>query len=161
MKLYEIREELSVLLDSVDFDDDAGKEAIEKMNTAFKDRAGEIIRYALNLKADAEQMKAHCDAITQKREKIEQKSKRILDYVLQQMKMADISEIKDDNALFVAKIAKNPPSVVADLGAIDKNWIKVEQVEKIDKKGIIAHWKETGETPAGCEIVQVERLSIK
>ena len=137
------------------------KEAIEKMSTAFKDKAAEIIRYALNLKADAEQMKTHCDAITQKREKIEQKSKRILDYVLQQMKMADIAEIKDDNALFVAKIAKNPPSVVADLSTIDRDWIKVEQVEQIDKKGIIAHWKETGETPSGCEIVQGERLSIK
>lgn len=161
MKLYEIQQELAILLDSVDFDDDAGLVAIEKIRDDFKNRASDIIRYALNLKADAEQMKAHCDAIMQKKEKTERKAQRIFDYVLQQMKLADIVEIKDAQALFVAKIVKNPPSVVVDASAIDNKWVKVEQVEKIDKKSILAHWKETGETPTGCEIVQNERLSIK
>lgn len=157
MKLYEISQELHNALENAD------DEMLPELLQQFNDNANDLLRYTLNLRVDCEKIKEHCDTLTAKRKRIENKIDAIQAYILNEMQVNGISSIKDKDGLFIAKLAKNPPSVqVVDENAIPPEFVQVETVKKIDKKAILQHAKDTGEIVAGVEIVtDKQRLSIK
>ena len=164
LKLYEITADFQALI--ADFDSEENGDIIGKLNALnadFQSKANDCIAYALNLKAQAAAIKAHCDDLTAKRKAYEQRVERLLDYVLHNMKAVGLTEIQDKGGLFTAKVAKNPPSVnVLNADEISSEFVKVEQVSSIDKKAILQHFKATGEIVAGVEIItNKQRLSIK
>ena len=164
MELYKITAEFNALI--ADFDGNTDDEFLSKLNglnADFKSKANNCISYALNLKAQSAAIKAHCDELTAKRKRYEERAEKLLDYVLHNMKAVGLTEIKDKDGLFTAKIAKNPPSVqVVDENAVPPEFVQVETVVKIDKKAILQHAKDTGEVVSGVEIVtDKQRLSIK
>ena len=164
MKLYKITAEFQTLI--ADFDGNSDDDFLDKLNSLnadFISKANDCINYALNLKSDAIAIKNHCDEMTQKRKTYEQRAEKLLDYVLHNMQAVGVSEIKDRGGLYVAKTAKNPPSVnILQPEKIPPEFKAVETVEKIDKKAILQHIKDTGEVVAGVEIVtDKQRLSIK
>lgn len=164
MELYKITAEFNALI--ADFDGNTDDEFLSKLNglnADFQSKANNCISYALNLKAQAAAIKAHCDDLTAKRKTYEQRADKLLDYVLHNMKAVGLTEIKDSGGLYTAKVAKNPPSVnVLNADEISSEFVKVEQVSSIDKKAILQHFKATGEIVAGVEIVtDKQRLSIK
>lgn len=157
MKLYEITQELHTALENAD------DEMLPELLQQFNDKANDLLRYTLNLRVDCEKIKEHCDTLTAKRKRIESRIDAIQLYILNEMQVNNIQSIKDKDGLFVAKIAKNPPSVqVVDENAIPPEFVQVENVIKVDKKAILQHAKDTGEIIAGVEIVtDRQRLSIK
>ena len=157
MKLYEISQELHNALENAD------DENLPELLQQFNDKANDLLRYTLNLRVDCDKIKEHCDTLTAKRKRIENKIDAIQAYILNEMQVNGISSIKDKDGLFVAKLAKNPPSVqVVDETAVPPEFVQVETVKKIDKKAILQHAKDTGEIVAGVEIVtDRQRLSIK
>ena len=157
MKLYEITQELHTALENAD------DEMLPELLQQFNDKANDLLRYTLNLRVDCEKIKEHCDTLTAKRKRIESRIDAIQLYILNEMQVNGISSIKDKDGLFIAKIAKNPPSVqVVDENAIPPEFVQVENVIKVDKKAILQHAKDTGEIVAGVEIVtDKQRLSIK
>lgn len=157
MKLYEITQELHNALEFADVD------VLPELLQQFNDKANDLLRYTLNLRVDCDKIKEHCDTLTAKRKRIENKIDAIQAYVLNEMQVNGISSIKDKDGLFIAKLAKNPPSVqVVDETVIPPEFVQVETVKKIDKKAILQHAKDTGEIVAGCEIItDKQRLSIK
>ena len=157
MKLYEISQELHNALENAD------DENLPELLQQFNDKANDLLRYTLNLRVDCEKIKEHCDTLTAKRKRIENKIDAIQLYILNEMQVNGISSIKDKDGLFIAKLAKNPPSVqVVDENAVPPEFVQVETVKKIDKKAILQHAKDTGEIVAGVEIVtDKQRLSIK
>ena len=157
MKLYEISQELHNALEFADVD------VLPELLQQFNNKANDLLRYTLNLRVDCEKIKEHCDVLTAKRKRIENKIDAIQAYVLNEMQVNGISSIKDKDGLFIAKLAKNPPSVqVVDENAVPIEFVQVETVKKIDKKAILQHAKDTGEIVAGVEIVtDKQRLSIK
>lgn len=157
MKLYEISQELHNALEYADV------EMLPELLQQFNDKANDLLRYTLNLSVDCEKIKEHCNVLTAKRKRIESKIDAIQLYILNGMQVNGIHSIKDKDGLFVAKIAKNPPSVqVVDENAIPPEFVQVENVIKVDKKAILQHAKDTGEIVAGVEIVtDKQRLSIK
>ena len=164
MELYKITAEFQALI--ADFDGTSDDEFLDKLNglnADFISKANNCINYALNLKSDAMTIKSHCDEMTAKRKAYEQRAEKLLEYVLRNMQAVGLTEIKDKGGLYAAKIAQNPPSVqVLDENAIPPEFKTVETVEKVDKKSILQHAKETGEIIAGVEIVtDRQRLSIK
>ena len=157
MKLYEISQELHTALENAD------DEMLPELLQQFNDKANDLLRYTLNLRVDCEKIKEHCDALTAKRKRIENRIDAIQLYILNEMQVNNIQSIKDKDGLFIAKLAKNPPSVqVVDETAVPPEFVQVETVKKIDKKAILQHAKDTGEIVAGVEIVtDRQRLSIK
>lgn len=157
MKLYEISQELHNALENAD------DEMLPELLALFNYKANDLLRYTLNLRVDCDKIKEHCDTLTAKRKRIENKIDAIQAYILNEMQVNGISSIKDKDGLFIAKLAKNPPSVqVVDENAVPPEFVQVETVKKIDKKAILQHAKDTGEVVAGCEIVtDKQRLSIK
>lgn len=157
MKLYEISQELHNALEYAD------NEMLPELLAQFNDKANDLLRYTLNLRSDCEKIKEHCDVLTAKRKRIENKIDAIQEYILNEMQVNGINAIKDKDGLFTAKIAKNPPSVqVVDENAVPPEFVAVETVKKIDKKAILQHAKDTGEVVSGVEIVtDKQRLSIK
>lgn len=164
LKLYEITAEFQALI--ADFDSEENGDIVGKLNALnadFQSKANDCIAYALNLKAQAAAIKAHCDDLTAKRKAYEQRAERLYDYVLHNMKAVGLNEIQDKGGLFTAKVAKNPPSVnVVNADLISSEFVKFEQVSSIDKKAILQHFKATGEVVAGVEIcTNKERLNVK
>ena len=157
MKLYEISQDLHTALENAD------DENLPELLRQFNDKANDLIRYVLNIKADIDGIKTHTDAMTAKRKSLENRADAILLYVLNEMQVNGISSIKDKDGLFTAKIAKNPPSVqIVDENVIPPEFVQVENVIKVDKKAILQHAKDTGEIVAGVEIItDKQRLSIK
>ena len=157
MKLYEISQELHNALENAD------DEMLPELLQQFNDKANDLLRYTLNLRVDCEKIKEHCDTLTAKRKRIENRIDAIQLYILNEMQVNNIQSIKDKDGLFIAKLAKNPPSVqVVDETAVPPEFVSVETVKKIDKKAILQHAKDTGEIVAGVEIVtDRQRLSIK
>lgn len=59
------------------------------------------------------------------------------------------------------KVVKNPPSVtIMDETKIPEEFT-LPQPAKISKAMIMAHWKETGEIPDGCDIIQSEGVRFR
>ena len=156
MNLYEITNEIQ----SLDEADDIGK--LNQLLAEFKNKSNDLLRYCLNIEADINAIGEHVKALVDRKKSLEKKKEAIIEYVFNNMKMNNINEIKDRDSLFVAKIAKNPPSVNILDDAIVPEEFKIMEVNvKIDKKAIIQHCKSTGEIIAGVEIVSKERLQIK
>lgn len=164
MELYKITAEFQALI--ADFDSEESGDIVEKLNALnadFKSKANDCIAYALNLKAQAAAIKAHCDDLTVKRKAYEQRAERLCDYVLRNMKAVGLNEIQDKCGLFTAKVAKNPPSVnIVNADLISNEFVKIKQIITIDKKAILQQFKKTGEMVAGVEIcTNKERLNVE
>ena len=156
MKLYEITNDIQSLDDADDID------KLNQLLAEFKNKSNDLLRYCLNIEADINAIGEHVKALVDRKKSLEKKKEAIIEYVFNNMKMNDINEIKDKNSLFIAKIAKNPPSVnILDDAIVPEEFKSVETIEKIDKKAILQHCKNTGEVVAGVEIVSKERLQIK
>ena len=156
MKLYEITNEIQSLDDADDVD------KLHQLLADFKNKSNDLLRYCLNIEADINAIGEHVKALVDRKKSLEKKKEAIIEYVFNNMKINNIHEIKDKDALFVAKIAKNPPSVnILDDAIVPEEFKMMEVNVKIDKKAIMQHCKNTGEIVAGVEIVSKERLQIK
>ena len=157
MKLFEISHELHNAIENCE------DEKLNDLLSIFNDKSNDILRYALNIEADIDGIKKHIDYMQQKRKTLENRHDFLINYVFNEMKVNDLKEIKDRDGLFTAKIVKNPPSVnVLQPEKIPPEFKAIETVEKIDKKAILQHAKDTGEVVSGVEIVMdKQRLSIK
>ena len=156
MKLYEITNEIQQIDDADDID------KLNQLLAEFENKSNDLLRYCLNIEADINAIAEHVKALLDRKKSLEKKKEAIIEYIFNNMKMNDINEIKDKDALFVAKIAKNPPSVnILDDAIVPEEFKTMEVNVKIDKKGILQHCKNTGEIVAGVEIVSKERLQIK
>ena len=81
------------------------------------------------------------------------KIKTLKDYLLTNMQIAQINQIK--SSLFNVSIYKNPLSVeVIDEDTINEKYKTYKTACKIDKISIIKDFKEDGEVPTGVKIIQ-------
>lgn len=85
---------------------------------------------------------------------------RVKDFMLESMINADKKKI--DTGLFKVTVRLNPEKVeiVNDMD-IDAEFLKVEEITSIDKKGLKLRYKETGEVPSGVRITRSQSLMIK
>lgn len=160
MKLYEIATDCKSMLD--DLSEDFGEKEFNILLDKFNYKADSVLSYCLNLKAQAEMIKEHCDKLSLKRKTLENKAERLIDYVKLMMEKIGINAIHDRNGLFTAKIALNPPSVnIVNQADIPSEYIITKTEQSVDKKSILQNFRDTGEVVAGVDIVRTSGLRIK
>ena len=132
MKLYEIREEIETALLTPE-DEHFSPHRIDELNMAFDAKVENCVAVIKNLNSAADQS-AEMERIGKQKVKI---------------------------GIHQARIANSPVSaIVFDPDRVSLEFKENQTITRIDKKAIIAHFKETGEILKGTEIVQGTHLRV-
>lgn len=155
--LYELSAGYVTLLDAYDNaeTDEDREDILELLEDAEGDIDGKAENYAKVIKikeAEAKAMKDEADRLTAHRQAAENVVKRLKAALLESMKMTGRLEIQTSIGKW--RIQSNPLSCeVVDIDKVPMEY-HIKQEDKIDRKGLIDHYKQTGEIIDGVEFKQ-------
>jgi len=162
--LYEIaaeyRDAANKLYDT-DLDQQTIDDTLEGLRFPLEQKAISIAALALNMEATANAIKEAEQRQADRRRAIENRAKRLRDYLLYNMQAAGVGEIP--SPMFALKVRNNPPAVVIeDEGLIPAQFKRVPDPAppQPDKKAIKAAIDEGKEVP-GATIRKSQRVDIK
>lgn len=164
MKLYELTDiytGLMSLLESAETEEEVADvlNELTAVEEEISDKAEAYARIMRNAQAEADALRAEEKRLAAKREKQERAIERLKNHLHYAMGIAGATELKTSIGRF--KVALNPPSaVVVDMDAVPERFL-IAQPPKVDKKAIIAEWKETGEIFPGVDIQRTEGVRFR
>lgn len=164
MKLYELTEAYSDLVAALEDCQNEDEETlilaqIEFVSDSIGDKGEAYARIIRNLTADAIGYEAEIKRLTARKKIVDNAVVRLKQIIHYAMEMVGATEI--NTSIGKWKIQKNPLSVVVlDEGKIPEEFT-VPQPPKIMKVAILQHFKETGEIPEGCDVVQSEGVRFR
>lgn len=162
--LYEVASqyrEMAARLTDLDLDEQTILDTLEGESGALVEKGQNVAFVVRNLEASAEAIKAAESAMAARRKAIENRAKRLRQYLLMGMQTAGIQKI--ESPYFNIAIRKNPPSVeVFDANQIPDIYMKVPEPPppEPDKQAIAQAIKEGFEVP-GAKLTRGERVEIK
>lgn len=161
--LYDIGARYAALLEEIEnAEGDEALDALDElamMDDELEVKAENYIRIIKAKEAEAEGFKKEADRLTAKRQAAENVAKRLKQAMLDAMKLAGKTELPTSIGKW--KVQANPMSCeVLDINKVPQEWhIKCD--DKIDKAGLIKHYKMTGELVDGCEFKQTDGIRFK
>jgi hypothetical protein len=163
--LYELADDLLALTDDgEDFPlDDEGAKRLAGMTPpleAFEARVEDYAKTVKCLEADRDACKTEAARLTERARVFNNRIDWLKSYVSGQMQRLKIDKIK--GAVLTASLRKCPPScMVVDSDKIPPAFM-VDHEPTPDKKGILVHFKDTGEIVDGVDIVMDKKsLNIR
>lgn len=161
--LYDIGARYAALLEKMESAE--GDEALDvldelaMMDDELEVKAENYIRIIKAKEAEADGFDKEAKRLTAKKQAAENVAKRLKQAMLDAMKMANKTELPTSIGKW--KVQANPLSCeVLDINKVPQEWhIKCD--DKIDKVGLIKHYKMTGELVDGCEFKQTEGIRFK
>ena len=161
--LYDIGSRYAALLEKME--NAEGDEALDvldelaMMDDELEVKAENYIRIIKAKEAEADGFDKEAKRLTAKKQSAENVAKRLKQAMLDAMKMANKTELPTSIGKW--KVQSNPLSCeVLDINKVPQEWhIKCD--DKIDKVGLIKHYKMTGELVDGCEFKQTEGIRFK
>ena len=164
MKLYELTEAYADLMSRLeDCNTSAEEEAVlAEIDAVSQDIASKGEAYARiirNKLADAAAIESEIKRLQARKKSAENTVERLKENILYAMGMVGATEL--NTTIGKWRIHKNVPSVVIMDEAKIPNEFTVPQPPKILKIAIMQHFKETGEIPEGCDIVQSEGVRFR
>lgn len=161
-KFYDISERyknLMELLENPDIEFELIQDALNSIDDEFNDKADNIARLMRDINYDIDAIKSEEKRLADRRKSLENRYKNLKEYL--EANMIAVNKTKFKTVFFSYNIQKNPPSLdVLDENAIPEEYMKVEVVKTIDKKGLLAELK-SGKAINGCAIKQSESLRIR
>lgn len=165
MSLYEIDSRIRAIIDSIydAADEDGVVEEIDftelkQLQEDRKTKLENIALYIKNTEAEADAIKAEEEKLTARRKKLENKAKRLREYVINSMKENKDEPLK--TARCEVSIKDNEKTDITDLDSIPEEFIKVK-VEKNPDKTAIKKAIKAGQTVPGAQIIINTTLTIK
>lgn len=153
--LYNITNKFVELMDKAqeeELTEDEYNRLGEELAIQLQQKSSNIIGYYKNLELLINDMKAEEKRISDNRKSLENKLEKFKEYVKANMQRLGI--IKIENVLGTLSIASNPASVeIINEDEIPAEFKQEIITTKIDKTAIKKHFKETGEIPAGTNII--------
>lgn len=161
--LYDIGARYAALLDRMESAE--GDEALDvldelaMMDDELEVKAENYIRIIKTKEAEADGFEKEAKRLTARKQAAENVAKRLKQAMLDAMKLAGKMELPTSIGKW--KVQANPVSCeVLDINKVPQEWhIKCD--DKIDKAGLIKHYKMTGELVDGCEFKQTEGIRFK
>jgi len=158
MKLYELAEQYRTIEGMLDkdyeyIDKDGITKELGNIVDQIEDKVCNIGKLILELKSDAESIKAEEDRLAKRRSAALNKIEYLKNYLLTEMQTANVLKAKKD--VISVAVRNNPPSVeVAKFDEVPEQYIRViPEVREADKKLILQHFKDTGEIVTGVDII--------
>lgn len=162
--LYELSAEYAAMLDAYDgAETDEDKDAIMDALAAMGENImvkGEAYAKIIRMKQEeAKAFKAEADRLTNKRKAAENMVERLKAAILDAMKLMDVNEIPTSIGKW--RVQTNPVSCeVVDIDKVPMEY-HIKQEDKIDRKGLIDHYRATGELVDGVEFTQERGVRFK
>jgi transcriptional regulator of heat shock response len=159
VKLYEISQNYSQLLDMVDvLDEETFRDTLQAIEEALEDKVENMAKFIRCLEADAKAIKEEEQRLADRRKALENRVSSVNEYLQNQMEVAGLDKVKRPTV--TVSIQNNPPSVeIADESLIPSDYM-IPQPSKIDKKSILSALKE-GLVIEGCSMKQGRSVRIK
>ena len=161
MTLYELTEEFRQLLDMAEegeLEEQALKDTLEAVGAEIEDKADGYARVIKQLEAEAAGFKTEIDSHTSRKRTAEENDKKKKKTLEEAMKATGKTKFK--TKFFSFGIQKNRPSaVIVDEQSVPEKF-RIQQPDKIDKKGIEEYLKNAGDQ-CWAFMQQTESLRIR
>lgn len=155
--MYELTGAWLAAVDAYDAAEDAEERAdalemLEGIEADMADKADAIARIVRNYRAEIEGLKAEEQRLAAKRRSRESAIERLNDIMLDAMRATGAERVQTSIGRW--SIQTNPWSCeVLDAAQVPEEW-HIKQDDKIDKRGLVEHFKMTGEIMPGVEMRQ-------
>lgn len=161
LSLYEITSGFPALMENEEISEEDKKKIEDELEILLQQKSQNIIGYTKNIELTINAMKEEEKRIADNRKALENKMSKFKDYVKECMEKNGITKI--ETGLGTLSIAKSPASVeIVNEDEIPSEFKQEVVTVKIDKTKIKNNFKETGEIPAGVNIVTTNtNLRIK
>ena len=161
LSLYEITSGFPALMENEEISEEDKRKIEDELEILLQQKSQNIIGYTKNIELTINAMKEEEKRIADNRKALENKIARFKDYVKECMEKNGITKI--DTGLGTLSVAKSPASVeIINEDEVPKEFKQEVVTIKIDKTKIKNNFKETGEIPAGVNIVTTNtNLRIK
>ena len=128
-------------------------QTLANIEDEFDDKVCSIGKLVLELKSDAESVRAEEDRLARRRSAFTNKMEWLKNYLLTEMLATNIFKVKQD--VISVSIQNNPPSAeLIDLELVPEQYIRViPEKQEPDRRAIIEHFKETGEIVSGIDMI--------
>lgn len=162
--LYTLANEYGDLISALEAAEDEAEAAeiwnrLDALEGSITDKAEAYARIVRNKQAEAEALKAEKQRLEKLQKAAERISENLKSRLLDAMQRLNVGEIQTGIGKW--KIQTNPYSVtVLDEAAVPEEF-RIPQPDKIDQKGILKHFRETGEILDGTEITRSESLRFR
>ena len=161
LSLYEITSGFPALMDNEEITEEEKKKIEDELIVLLQQKSQNIIGYTKNIELTINAMKEEEKRISENRKALENKMIRFKEYVKECMENNGITKI--ETSLGTLSIAKSPTSVeIVNEDEVPSEFKQEITTIKIDKTKIKDNFKETGEIPAGVNIITTNtNLRIK
>ena len=161
LSLYEITSGFPALMENEEISEEDKKKIEDELEILLQQKSQNIIGYTKNIELTINAMKEEEKRIADNRKALENKMSKFKDYVKEWMEKNGITKI--ETGLGTLSIAKSPASVeIVNENEIPSEFKQEVVTVKIDKTKIKNNFKETGEIPAGVNILTTNtNLRIK
>lgn len=164
MKLYELTDayaELAALLDECESEEEAAQlwAQIDEIGASIAEKADNYARFLRNKQTEVDGLCKEIERLQKRKRSAENQIEQLREHMKFAMGVAGATEIR--TTLGKWTIRRNPPRVEV----LDESEIAPEffdpQPPKLSKSKLLKHWKDTGEIPDGCDVVQSESMQFR
>lgn len=151
MKLYEIAQELRVLLESEELGEEQVAQ-IEKLELDLDQKINGICTVMAEMFAEATMLETEATRLSARAGSVSRARKRLIEYLKLCLERAGITRYKTDT--WSVRIQSSPPSCAwtKSNDEIPEEFRRTTVTVTPDNKKAIEHWKKTGEAPEGFRI---------
>ena len=164
MKLYELTDayaELAALLDECESEEEAAQlwAQMDEIGASIAEKADNYARFLRNKQTEVDGLCKEIERLQKRKRSAENRIEQLREHMKFAMGVAGASEIR--TTLGKWTVRSNPPRVEV----LDESEIAPEffdpQPPKLSKSKLLKHWKDTGEIPDGCDVVQSESMQFR
>lgn len=164
LTLYRLADEFQLAaerLADLDLDEQTLSDTLEGLQGALEVKATNVAQFCKNLEATAESIKQAESQMSARRTAIENRAKRIREYLKLNMERTGI--LKIESPYFKIAIRDNPPAVVIDAASqIPETFMRQpEPPPAVPDKKLIAEALKMGADVPGCHLERGTRIEIK
>lgn len=161
MKLYELNEailNLEAMLDADEVDLDTFNDTLDGLMPVWEELATGLASWVQNMKAEAAAVKEAKARMAKRQSGLEDRVKRVQEYLGRSMKAAGVAELKTDE--WRVRTAKSPDSVlVSDDDAVPSDYRVEKTTFSLDKRKLLSDLK-AGVKIEGVALVQ-DKISLR
>ena len=164
MKLYELTDAyagLAALLDECESEEEAAQlwAQMDEVGASIAEKADNYARFLRNKQAEVDGLGKEIERLQKRKRSAENKIEQLREHMKFAMGVAGATEIR--TALGKWTVRKNAPRVeVLDESEVAPEFFE-PQPPKLMKSRLQQHWKDTGEIPDGCDVVQSESVQFR